>query len=85
MNVNATTSIVTNVIIAFPIENPNSKYIINVIIAMIITTGTKTPDILSTIFAIGVFVLLASITSLTISDTVDSFPIFSALYFINPS
>ena len=52
---------------------------------MIITTGTKTPDILSTIFAIGVFVLLASITSLTISDTVDSFPIFSALYFINPS
>ena len=49
------------------------------------TAGTKYPEILSAIFAIGAFVLLASITSLTISDTVDSFPIFSALYFINPS
>ena len=35
--------------------------------------------------AIGAFVLLASITNFTISETVDSFPIFSALYFIKPS
>lgn len=75
----------TNVTIAFPTPNPSIKYDINVRIAIIITTGTKYPDILSAILAIGAFVLLASITNLTISDTVDSLPIFSALYFINPS
>lgn len=81
----ATTSIVTNVIMLFPIPKPNIICNINVITAIIMTIGTKYPDILSAIFAIGAFVLLASITSLTISDTVDSFPIFSALYFMNPS
>ena len=81
----ATTSIVTKVIILFPMPKPNIICTINVIIAIIMTIGTKYPDILSAIFAIGAFVLLASITSLTISDTVDSFPIFSALYFMNPS
>ena len=44
-------------------------------IAIIITVGTKYPETLSAIFAIGAFVLLASITALTISDIVDSFPI----------
>ena len=81
----ATTNIVTNVLIATDISYPNIKYIIKVIIAIKITTGTKYPEILSAIFAIGALVLLASITNLTISDIVDSFPIFSALYFINPS
>ena len=51
----------------------------------IITTGTKNPLILSAIFAIGAFVFVASTTNLTISETVDSLPIFSALYFIVPS
>ena len=61
------------------------KYAINVTIAITITLGTNIPEILSAILAIGAFVLLASITNFTISDTVDSFPILSALYFINPS
>ena len=71
--------------IAVDTSNPSNKYIINVITEIISTIGTKYPDILSAILAIGAFVLVASITNLTISDTVDSFPIFSALYFINPS
>ena len=81
----ATTNIVTNVLNAVPKSYPKSKYITKLIIAIIITTGTKYPEILSAIFAIGAFVLLASITNFTISDTVDSFPIFSALYFMKPS
>lgn len=52
---------------------------------MTITVGTKYPETLSAIFAIGAFVLLASTTNLTISDTVDSFPILSALYSKYPS
>ena len=71
--------------IAVDTSNPSNKYIINVITEIISTIGTKYPDILSAILAIGAFVLVASITNLTISDTVDSFPIFSALYFKNPS
>ena len=55
------------------------------ITATIITLGTKYPDTLSAILAIGNFALLASTTNLTISDTVDSFPIFSALYSMYPS
>ena len=42
-------------------------------------------DILSAILAIGAFVAVAFATNLTISETVDSLPIFSALYFIVPS
>ena len=58
---------------------------VNVSIAKTITTGTKYPETVSAIFAIGGFVFDASTTSLTISDTVDSFPIFSALNSIYPS
>ena len=54
-------------------------------IAKIITIGTKNPLTLSATFAIGAFVLVASTTSFTICDTVDSFPIFSALYSRYPS
>ena len=61
------------------------KYTIKVIISITMTAGTKYPEILSAIFAIGAFVLLASTTNFTISETVDSFPILSALYFMNPS
>lgn len=57
----------------------------NVIIAIAITAGTKYPETVSAVLAIGAFVLLASTTNLTISDTVDSFPIFSALYSKYPS
>ena len=81
----ATTNTVTNVVIAVPISFQMTKYAKNVTIAIAITAGTKYPDTLSAIFAIGAFVLLASTTNLTISDTVDSLPIFSALYSIYPS
>ena len=53
--------------------------------AITIIAGTKYPLILSAILAIGAFVFVASTTILTISETVDSLPIFSALYFIAPS
>lgn len=81
----ATTSIVTNVVVATPISFPINKYTIKVIILINITIGTKKPEIVSATFAIGAFVLLASTTSLTISEIVESFPIFSALYSIYPS
>lgn len=42
----ATTNIVTNVIIASLTENPKIRYIINVIIAIIISTGTNIPTYL---------------------------------------
>ena len=81
----ATTKIVTNMFIAVAKFLLIANQIANDIIAIIIIVGTKYPLILSAIFAIGAFVFVASTTSLTISDTVDSFPIFSALYFIVPS
>ena len=81
----ATTNIVTNVVIAVGISFPIIIYPKKDKIAIIITAGTKYPATLSAIFAIGAFVLLASTTSLTISDTVESLPIFSALYSIYPS
>ena len=81
----ATTNIVTNVERAILKSCPKHKYTKNVIIAIIITVGTKYPETVSAILAIGAFVLLASITNLTISDIVDSFPIFSALYSKYPS
>ena len=61
---------------------PNIRYTKKVIIAIIITLGTKYPETVSAILAIGALVLLASTTSLTISEIVDSFPILSALYSI---
>ena len=54
-------------------------------IAIIITVCTKYPETLSAIFAIGALVEVASTTNFTISDTVYSLPIFSALYSIVPS
>ena len=71
-----------NAFIALPNSNPNIKYTINVTTAIIITAGTKYELALSASFAIGAFVFVASTTSLTISDIVESFPIFSALYSI---
>ena len=55
------------------------------IIAITKTIGTKYELILSAILAIGAFVDVAFATNLTISETVESFPIFTALYFIVPS
>ena len=78
----ATTKTDINAFIALPNSNPNIKYTINVTTAIIITAGTKYELALSASFAIGAFVFVASTTSLTISDIVESFPIFSALYSI---
>ena len=50
-----------------------------------IIIGTKYRLAISAIFAIGALVFVLSATNLTISETVDSLPIFSALYFIVPS
>ena len=52
--------------------------------AMVITTGTNTPAILSASFAIGAFEALASSTSFIIWASVVSLPTFSALNFKNP-
>ena len=81
----ATTNIVTNMFIAVAMFLVIINHIANAIIAIIIIVGTKYPLIVSATFAIGAFVFVASTTNLTISDTVDSLPIFSALYFIVPS
>ena len=81
----ATTSIVTNVVKDSDKFFVIIKYAINETIAIAITAGTNIPETLSAILAIGAFVLLASTTSLTISETVDSFPILSALYSTYPS
>ena len=81
----ATTRIVTNIFIAIATFLLIKNHIINAIIAIAIIVGTKYPLIVSATFAIGAFVFVASTTNLTISDTVDSLPIFSALYFIVPS
>ena len=45
---------------------------------MIMTIETKTPLTLSATLAIGTLVFVASTTKRTISDIVESFPIFSA-------
>ena len=47
---------------AKPISCPANSQIIVVIIAMLITVGTKIPDTLSAILAIGAFVAAASLT-----------------------
>ena len=75
----------TNIFIAVATFFEIINHKIKDIIAITKTTGTKYPLIVSAIFAIGALVLVACVTSLTISETVDSFPIFSALYFIVPS
>ena len=53
--------------------------------AIIIMPGTKIPLTLSANLPIGAFVPEASETIFTISEIVDSLPIFSALYLIEPS
>ena len=65
----------TNIFIAVFISATTS-HTKNEITARIITTGTKYPLILSATLAIGALVFVASTTIFTISDTVDSFPIF---------
>ena len=81
----ATTNTVIKIFTTNAMSFPNISHIILANIAIIIIAGTKYPLILSAILAIGAFVFVASTTILTISETVDSFPIFSALYFITPS
>ena len=81
----ATTKIVTNTLMELPTLYPSITYIKKVTIAIKITMDTKYPLTLSTILAMGAFVLVASITNLTISDMVDSLPIFTALYSKYPS
>ena len=81
----ATTNTLINIFIIKDKSFPIIHQTMEEIIAKAIIVGTKYPLILSAILAIGAFVSVASTTILTISDTVDSFPIFSALYFIFPS
>ena len=50
--------------------------------ATTIIAGTKTPLTWSASLAIGALVLVDSTTSLTISEIVESLPIFKALYSI---
>ena len=59
---------------ANPISFPASSHTIMVITAMVITVGTKTPDTLSAIFAIGALVAAASDTILMIWESVVSSP-----------
>ena len=47
---------------AKPTLSPASSHTIIVSTAIVITAGTKTPDTLSAIFAIGAFVAAASLT-----------------------
>ena len=55
-----------------------------VITAILITAGTKTPETLSAIFAIGAFVAAASLTILIIWERVVSSPTLVASHLINP-
>lgn len=66
----------TNIFIATEKSLEIINHIPNIIIAITKTVGTKYPLILSAILAIGAFVLVACATSFTISETVDSLPIF---------
>jgi hypothetical protein len=63
---------------------PNTSQVKNVIIAIPITVGTKMPEILSAIFAIGAFVEAASLTIWMIFEIVVSWPMRVALHFMNP-
>ena len=81
----ATTNTLTKTFIANEKSFEKASHNANAKNAIPNTTGTKYPLILSAILAIGAFVLVASTTSLTIEETVESLPIFSALYFMVPS
>ena len=63
---------------------PTSSQIIVVIMAILITAGTKTPETRSAIFAIGALVAAASLTILIICESVVSSPTRVASHLINP-
>ena len=52
--------------------------------AIEITAGTKNPETVSAIFAIGAFVAAASLTSFMTCDIAVSSPTFTASHFIYP-
>ena len=81
----ATTSTVTNLVRDSANVFDKIIFTMNVNVDIIRTPGTKYEHILSAILAIGDLEFAASTTNLTISDIVDSLPIFSALYSIWPS
>ena len=69
---------------ANPMLSPANNQIKIVTVAMLMTTGTNTPDTLSAIFAMGAFVAAASLTILIIWDNVVSSPTRVASQRINP-
>ena len=69
---------------AYPNSFPVSSQTMVVITAILITAGTKTPETLSAIFAIGAFVAAASLTILIIWERVVSSPTRVASHLINP-
>ena len=74
--------LITRTEIALASENPTvlprSIQIMNVTRAIPITAGTKTPETLSAIFAIGAFVAAASLTMRIICDRAVSSPTLEA-------
>ena len=69
---------------AKPTLSPASSHTIIVMTAIVITAGTKTPETLSAILAIGAFVAAASLTIWIIWDNVVSSPTRVASQRINP-
>ena len=69
---------------AKPTVSPAISHAIIVMIAIVITAGTNTPDTLSAIFAIGAFVAAASETICIICESVVSSPTLVARHFIKP-
>ena len=69
---------------AKPTVSPAISHAIIVMIAIVITAGTNTPDTLSAIFAIGAFVAAASDTIWIICESVVSSPTLVARHFIKP-
>ena len=68
------TSTATALVSAVPIGSPRSIQTAKVMSAIIITAGTKIPETLSAIFAIGALVAAASLTIWMIWDSVVSSP-----------
>ena len=69
---------------AYPNSFPVSSQTMVVTTAILITVGTKTPETLSAILAIGAFVAAASLTILIIWERVVSSPTRVASHLINP-
>ena len=67
-----------------PTVFPTSIHTTKVIIAIVITTGTNTPDTLSAILAIGALVAAASLTILMICERVVSSPTLVASHLRYP-